>query len=170
MTWVAIEKMPSWKRKHSHRHGGQAIVEFALLLPLIVLLGLGVADFGRVFYYGIVVTNAARAGAQYGIRDHYNDPDGMTAAAVADANLKAFQATGNSSTTNVPEASCFLRCPGSTGELAGGCTIANYNSCGVEKPYVYVRVRTQYTFKTIVDYPGIPHEITLQAKSVMKAR
>ena len=41
----------------------QALVEFALLLPLLLVLILGAMDLGRVFYYKIVLTNAAREGA-----------------------------------------------------------------------------------------------------------
>ncbi len=43
----------------------QALVEFALLLPLLLVLILGAMDLGRVFYYKIVLTNAAREGANY---------------------------------------------------------------------------------------------------------
>lgn len=45
---------------------GAAAVEFAVVLPLLVLLLLGGADFGRCFYSAMAVTNAARAGAEYG--------------------------------------------------------------------------------------------------------
>ncbi len=50
---------------------GQAIVETALLLPLLMLLTMGSADLGRVFYYSIAVTNAAREAARQGT---YYDP------------------------------------------------------------------------------------------------
>ena len=50
---------------------GQAIVETALLLPLLMLLVMGSADLGRVFYYSIAVTNAAREAARQGT---YYDP------------------------------------------------------------------------------------------------
>ena len=43
----------------------QALVELALLLPLILLLVLGTMDFGRMFFHKIVLTNAAREGANY---------------------------------------------------------------------------------------------------------
>jgi Flp pilus assembly protein TadG len=45
---------------------GQAIVETALLFPILCLLVLGSTDLGRVFYYSIEVTNAAREGARLG--------------------------------------------------------------------------------------------------------
>src|SRR6266566_9475979 len=55
----------------SHSRKGQAIVETALLLPILMLLTMGSADLGRVFYYSIAVTNAAREAARQGT---YYDP------------------------------------------------------------------------------------------------
>jgi len=43
----------------------QALVEFALMLPLLLLLVLGVMDLGRMFYVKMILTNAAREGANY---------------------------------------------------------------------------------------------------------
>ena len=43
---------------------GQALVEFALVLPLLVLLTLGIVEFGRAWNARQVVTDAARAGAR----------------------------------------------------------------------------------------------------------
>ena len=43
----------------------QALVEFALLLPILLVLILGVMDFGRMFYTKMILTNAAREGANY---------------------------------------------------------------------------------------------------------
>lgn len=46
-------------------------METALLFPVLMLLILGSADLGRVFYYSVEVTNAAREGARQGT---YWDP------------------------------------------------------------------------------------------------
>ena len=43
----------------------QALVEFALLLPLLLVLIIGAMDLGRVFYFKIILTNAAWEGANY---------------------------------------------------------------------------------------------------------
>jgi hypothetical protein len=43
---------------------GQALTEFALVLPIMLLLLLGIADFGRLFAAGIVVRAASRDGAE----------------------------------------------------------------------------------------------------------
>src|SRR5260370_42467020 len=49
--------------RFSYSRKGQAIVETALLLPVLMLLAMGSADLGRVFYYAIAVTNSAREAA-----------------------------------------------------------------------------------------------------------
>ena len=45
---------------------GQALVEFALILPLLLLLIFGVIEFGRIFGAELTVNNSAREGARLG--------------------------------------------------------------------------------------------------------
>jgi TadE-like protein. len=56
------------------------MVEFALVLPLLMVLFLGVADFGRVFAAGITIEAAARNAAEV-VAEEYrrNPPDGVYA-------------------------------------------------------------------------------------------
>jgi Flp pilus assembly protein TadG len=44
---------------------GQSLVEFALILPILLLLILGAMDIGRIITTKIAVTNAAREGANF---------------------------------------------------------------------------------------------------------
>jgi Flp pilus assembly protein TadG len=44
---------------------GQALVEFALVLPLLFLLVVNAVNFGAFLFAWITVANSARAGAQY---------------------------------------------------------------------------------------------------------
>lgn len=44
---------------------GQAILEFILILPLLLLVVAAVWEYGRVFEAQLVATNAAREGARY---------------------------------------------------------------------------------------------------------
>jgi Flp pilus assembly protein TadG len=46
------------------RNRGQAIVEFALILPIFLLLVLGSMEFGLVFHQYQIVTSASREGAR----------------------------------------------------------------------------------------------------------
>ena len=47
---------------------GQSVVEFALIVPIMLLLLAGAIDLGRVFYTYVAVENAAKEGALYGAR------------------------------------------------------------------------------------------------------
>jgi|1186.fasta_scaffold20544_4 Flp pilus assembly protein TadG len=47
-----------------NRQQGQALVEFAILLPVLLLLLLGIVQFGLAFNNYIQVTSAAREGAR----------------------------------------------------------------------------------------------------------
>jgi PKD repeat protein/Flp pilus assembly protein TadG len=60
---------------HAHRTRGQSLVEFALTLPVILLLTLVALDFGRVYLGYINVQNMARIAANYAA----NNPDAWTA-------------------------------------------------------------------------------------------
>jgi Flp pilus assembly protein TadG len=44
---------------------GQNLVELALVLPFSLWLLLGIVDFGRVYFFHVAATNAAREGARY---------------------------------------------------------------------------------------------------------
>jgi Flp pilus assembly protein TadG len=46
------------------RESGQALVEFAIIAPIFVLLIAGIVDFGRVLNAWIVVSSSAREGAR----------------------------------------------------------------------------------------------------------
>src|SRR5438270_13452281 len=48
---------------------GQAVVEFALVLPVLLLLLAGAVDLGNGFQTYIALTNAAREGAHFGINN-----------------------------------------------------------------------------------------------------
>ena len=53
---------------------GQSFVEFALVLPMLLVLLLGIADFGRVFSAGISIEAAARNAAEVGALERLRNP------------------------------------------------------------------------------------------------
>ncbi|MFN2417743.1 MAG: TadE/TadG family type IV pilus assembly protein [Candidatus Limnocylindria bacterium] len=55
-------------RKRDAR-AGQSMVEFALILPLFILMVFGILDFGRAIYAYSTINNAAREGARWAIVD-----------------------------------------------------------------------------------------------------
>jgi Flp pilus assembly protein TadG len=58
-----------WPRA-AMREAGQELVEFALILPLLLLLCLGIIEVGRLMLSYNTVANAAREGARRGIVDN----------------------------------------------------------------------------------------------------
>ena len=51
-------------RKVNNRREGQAVVEFALVLPVLILIIVGIIEFGLLMNNYLVVTYAAREGAR----------------------------------------------------------------------------------------------------------
>ena len=56
---------------------GQAVVELAIVLPLLILILCGIIDYGWIFTNQNEVDNCAREGARYAII-HATDPDAAT--------------------------------------------------------------------------------------------
>lgn len=46
---------------------GQAVLELALVLPILLLLVFGIVEFGRIFNASLIITQAAREGARVGV-------------------------------------------------------------------------------------------------------
>ena len=51
---------------------GQGMLEFALVLPIVLLLIVGIIEFARIFEAWLVITNAARTGVRYATTGEYN--------------------------------------------------------------------------------------------------
>jgi Flp pilus assembly protein TadG len=49
---------------HIRREDGQALVEFALVLPILLMLATAITSFGLVFYRYITLTDAVRSAAR----------------------------------------------------------------------------------------------------------
>ena len=149
-------RLRSFGDRRRHRVSrGQSLVEFAVVAPVLILLLLAVADFGRVFFVSIALNNAARAGTQYGIQSPANaaDVSGMEQAAQNDASgISGVAAT----------ASEYCECP-------DGTTQACNSSPACDDMRVYVEVDTTGSFQTLLNYPGIPSSMSLTGKSVVRA-
>ena len=60
-------------RERSQTKWGQGLVEFALILPVLLMVVIGTLEFGRIFLVYVTVANGAREGARYGMA-HPTDP------------------------------------------------------------------------------------------------
>ncbi|HEY5119026.1 MAG TPA: TadE/TadG family type IV pilus assembly protein, partial [Anaerolineales bacterium] len=61
------------RRAGKHRTRGQGLVEFALILPVLLLFIFGIIEFARIFYSWLIITNAVRTGERYAVTGEYMD-------------------------------------------------------------------------------------------------
>ena len=76
-------------RRRQDRSRGQALVELALVLPILLLIMMGIFDFGRAVFAYNSLSNAAREGARVAIVDQT-----VTGGVPVGATEAANQATG----------------------------------------------------------------------------
>ncbi len=142
---------------------GAAVLEVAVMLPLLLLLLLGAIDLGRAASDAITIQSAAQAGAQYGAQDslHAKDIDGIRQAVLEDLGQSS---VGQSVTVDVQR---YCNCEGEDGVIdcdTGSCIDPSLS------PRMYVRVTIQHDFTTLINYPGIAHVVPLRQTAFRRAR
>ena len=147
------------KRRTTRRaaQAGQALLEVALVTPLLLLLAVGIIEIGRYAYYSILVADAARAGAQYGAQNLATAADtaGIKTAAENDGqNLSELKVTVQH------ECGCTGSSIGGTCP-ATGCASPNH-------ALVYVKVTVTGKFNSLFKYPGIPQSIDCDSTELMR--
>ncbi len=72
-------------RELSQDQEGSSVVEFALILPVLMIALMGLVDYGMMVFANNELENAARTGAQYALQgpDEADDDVGIEAAARA---------------------------------------------------------------------------------------
>lgn len=127
---------------------GAAAVELAAILSVLGLIAFGCVDFGRFAYSYIAVTNAARAGAAYGIMNNYSSStigDFYTPNTWKYGILQAAQAEMPQLTAG----NLTVPTPSTANELV--------EASGLRR----VHVEVSYQFQTLVPWPGLPKNPTL---------
>jgi hypothetical protein len=137
-------------------NAGSAAIEFALFVPLLLILLMGVVEVGLAKYQAMQVSNSAEAGMLYAAKNGF-DPAGI-AAAVSNA-------TGTQGITAVPAPAQFCGCPtaGGVSPVECGATCADGSP-----PGAYVRISAALNHQTILPYPGLPLPSTLTAQSILR--
>ena len=103
---------------------GAELVEFALVFPLLLLVVLGVIDFGLLFQRYEVVTNAAREGARIAVLPGYG---------AEDVQFRVAQFLTAGGLSNTPTVNTDLNVPRSIG---GNCM--NVAVVSVSYPHTYL--------------------------------
>jgi Flp pilus assembly protein TadG len=107
-----VDRLPGF-RKLRQREEGQALVEFALVVPLLLLILFAIVQFGIMLNTYITVSDAARSGArQLALEQGNNDP--------CDPAVQVATTAGSSATISTPEVTITFATP------AGGSTKLDY--------------------------------------------
>jgi Flp pilus assembly protein TadG len=142
-------------RNRSDYQAGQSLVETALLVPVLATILLGATELARVAYAAIEVSNAAKAGVQYGGQNGStaSDATGISNAAASDAgNLTGLTTTSSYS------------CACSDGS-ASTCLPTDCANSHIEET---LTVNTQATIDPLIYLKGLPKTYTLKGKAIQK--
>jgi Flp pilus assembly protein TadG len=149
---------------------GQSFVELALVMPIFVVLLVGAGEFGRLAYFGIEVSNAARAGVAYGAQNHITASDnaGMQLAATNDgSNVVGLTSTCAGTSVNglcaVASHSCSCSGGGASTCLPTDCATPVGN-----RILEFVKVNTTAVVDPLIYLPGLPHSYTLNGQAIMR--
>lgn len=153
------------RRLSTRSESGDSLVEMALLLPILTMLLLGTVDLGRLAYMSIEVSNAARAGVQYGQQNSttWSNVTAMQTAATNDATDLVGASNGNLTAV----ATYWCQC--SDGSAVVPSCSPGPTSCAGTHRVNYVKVVTTATYRPWFSCPGIPSSTTLTSQAVMRA-
>ncbi len=146
-------------RKLLRSQAGAAMVEFAIALPFLVLLMIGVIEVGRYMYFGIVAAHAAEAAAEYGSQS-------LTTASDTTGIKNAASADDGGLTTLV--ASPAPLCLHSDGSLTGTTPVTCPTGTPPAGTTEYVQVTVSGTFQSLLNYPGMANSLPVSASATMR--
>ena len=143
--------------------GGAAAVEFALILPMLILMVIGIYEMGKIVYTRSALESAARAGTQSGFTDP-SDTAAMEAAATAALTASGITGATVAPPTQICECSNSTVVNCSTGSCATG-TVRHYVTVTITKPHTPMLNLTALPFGLGVDFT-----MTLTGESVLRAQ
>ena len=135
---------------------GAAAIEFALLVPTLIVLAICTADLGHGIYRNMQVQNAAQAGVTYAAARGFSES--LIAGAVVSA-------TTYSDIKAIPAPTKYCGCP-SNGSIASAVCTATCSDGST--PGTYVTVSAQATYNTLVPYPVIPNSFEFAATATVR--
>ncbi len=144
------------QRLHHRSLRGQSLVEFAIVLPVLVLVIGGAVDLGRLFFAYVSTENAAKEGAMYGATNPRCDTPKLQC---SDPNTVRWHVVNE--LTDVPSVSHTAQC------RRGGAAVS-VEACQEGDRY-HVTVTHQFSLLTPILTPffGGGLELTSEASAVV---
>jgi Flp pilus assembly protein TadG len=150
----ALERSTRCIRRLQCDSRGIAAVEFAMIVPILLLMFVCISDFGIGIYTNMQVENAAQYGAEYAVVNGY-DTSAITNAVRGSTSLNNIsvsptQFCGCPSGSSITSTSCTATC--SDGSTAG----------------TFVQVSVAHDYSTLISYPGLPASFHLASQSTAR--
>lgn len=139
---------------------GQSLVEFALILPVLILVAVAVGDFGRIYASMIALESATREAADYGAFDEDNWDGTRDAAALQEMQRRACIAASSMPGYVSAPAPTYCTNPSFRFDPYTEFT-ADYG----QGPIRVVVARGTFTFRTAVSFPPLPESVTIVRES-----
>ncbi len=153
---------------------GHALIEFALVVPLLVLLVVNVVNFGGLLYAWVAVSNAARSGVQYMVLGGATiaSPPGPTTTAVTNVVTADLAGMPNLSTVQIYVCTNYVnRTPSPV--VCSGTWSPGPNPSPPSDPepnqYTSASVDVRYTYTPLIglwDFPGLKIHATVPPTTV----
>jgi Flp pilus assembly protein TadG len=148
------------KRIPARSQAGMALVEFALAVPVLMLLLVGLVETGRYAYDCILIGSAARAGVQYGAQN--------LTTALQDSQMQAAAKNEAQNIAGVVVQSGHLcQCSNGTTSTSSDCSQTTCPLSGYHR-VVYVWVTATGSFTPIFNYPGLPAGLSVTREALMR--
>jgi Flp pilus assembly protein TadG len=134
---------------------GTALLETAMTLPLLLIVSVGIFEFGRAFQTWQVLTNAAREGARVAVLPN-------PAAGAAEARVRAYLTTGQLAPAAVSATTVVVN-PASTVAIGGGAT-ASASLVTVNFPFQFMVLQPVARLLVSGSTLGAPFTLTASAE------
>lgn len=154
-------------QRRKSQDDGQSLMEFAFLLPVLLVLAIGIIEIGRAVAFTVAVNNAATAGVEWGALNEANAQnfDKMQTQATNDANFSFGKMTAVATNGCICDqgngTSCRYPVP-----AAPPCSAIACDGTVVE----CVQVITTGTWTPLFHYPGLPTSYQANGQAVMRVQ
>jgi Flp pilus assembly protein TadG len=159
-----MKKSPIDGNRGARAARGTAAIEFAIAIPMLLILLTGLVDVGLAAYDAMQVQYAAEAGGFY-VSRHGWDPGsspGLIAAAVVNSSkVKGIQ---------VPAATQFCGCPGAGGIATTACPPSTATCADGSTPSQYVQVNATLPYSAILPAPWLPLPASFSGQSIVRVQ
>lgn len=133
---------------------GNSVIELALALPILLLLLVGIVNYGAAAYRQTAIVNAARTGIEYVARS--NDMS-----AVAEVVAKALNTDPSTLTIATSQ---FCEC----GDMATMCGALCSTTPPAVPQNVFLTINVSEPFAPVIDIPVLPYPATLSARATFR--